>query len=391
MSEYQYYEFLAIDEALDARQMRELRALSTRARITPTGFVNTYHWGDFKGDPRVLMERYFDAFLYLANWGNRLIMIRLPSSLLDLETAGRYCRGDSAWAWQAGDKIVVGLTQEGADGYWDEDDGTSLGLTVPARAELAAGDRRLLYLAWLLSVGAGEVADDELEPAVPAGLASLSPSLRAVFEFLHVDGDLLAAAAEASEPLGAIEPSGSELSRWVTNLSVKEKDVLLTRLLGRDAPNVRLELSRRVREDAHARPDADGTRSVGELREAAARIRERREQLAAKRKAEEKARAARAHAAARERHLSALALRQEQAWQRVRAAIDTRQPGQYDAAVELLGDLRAVGEREGRLAAFEHQLQDLRRQHSKKPSLLRRLDRAGLGPVTEGPSAGIRR
>jgi hypothetical protein len=51
LSEYQYYEFLAIDEALDARQMRELRALSTRARITPTGFVNTYHWGDFKGDP----------------------------------------------------------------------------------------------------------------------------------------------------------------------------------------------------------------------------------------------------------------------------------------------------------------------------------------------------
>jgi hypothetical protein len=84
-------------------------------------------------------------------------------------------------------------------------------------------------------------------------------------------------------------------------------------------------------------------------------------------------------------------LRQEQAWQRVRAAIDTRQPGQYDATVELLGDLRAVGEREGRLAAFEHQLQDLRQQHSKKPSLLRRLDRAGLGPVTEGRSAGIRR
>jgi hypothetical protein len=337
------------------------------------------------------MERYFDAFLYPANWGTRMLMIRSPSSLLDLETAARYCRGDSAWAWQAGDKVVVGLTQEGADDYWDEDDGTSLGLIVPARAELAAGDRRLLYLAWLLSVGAGEVADDELEPAVPAGLASLSASLRTISEFLHVDGDLLAAAAEASEPLGAIEPSASALSRWVANLSVKEKDVLLARLVGRDDPNMRPELLRRFREDICAEPEADGTRSVGEVREAAARIRERRKQLAAKRQAEKKARADRAQAAARERHLSALALRQEQAWQRVRAAIDTRQPGQYDAAVELLGDLRAVGEREGRLAAFEHQLQDLRQQHSKKPSLLRRLDRAGLGPVTDGASAGIRR
>lgn len=41
MSEYQYYEFLAIDQALDWRQQQESRGLSTRARITPTFFVNS--------------------------------------------------------------------------------------------------------------------------------------------------------------------------------------------------------------------------------------------------------------------------------------------------------------------------------------------------------------
>jgi hypothetical protein len=45
VSEYQYYELLAVDQPLDARQLKEMRALSTRARITPTSFVNTYHWG----------------------------------------------------------------------------------------------------------------------------------------------------------------------------------------------------------------------------------------------------------------------------------------------------------------------------------------------------------
>ncbi|MGH8906743.1 MAG: hypothetical protein ACRD0K_09550 [Egibacteraceae bacterium] len=35
VSEYQYYEFLAIDRPLDDRQLSELRALSTRARISP--------------------------------------------------------------------------------------------------------------------------------------------------------------------------------------------------------------------------------------------------------------------------------------------------------------------------------------------------------------------
>jgi hypothetical protein len=40
MSEYQYYEFQAIDRPLTERQMDELRKLSTRAEITPTSFTN---------------------------------------------------------------------------------------------------------------------------------------------------------------------------------------------------------------------------------------------------------------------------------------------------------------------------------------------------------------
>ena len=68
MSEYQYFEFQAIDRPLTVDEMSELRSYSTRARITPTSFVNEYSWGDFKGDEDAWMEKYFDAFLYLANW-----------------------------------------------------------------------------------------------------------------------------------------------------------------------------------------------------------------------------------------------------------------------------------------------------------------------------------
>jgi hypothetical protein len=78
VSEYQYYEFAAVDRPLGARDLDALRGLSTRAHITPTSLVNTYQWGSFKGDPRRLVERYFDAFLYLANWGTRELMMRLP-------------------------------------------------------------------------------------------------------------------------------------------------------------------------------------------------------------------------------------------------------------------------------------------------------------------------
>jgi hypothetical protein len=69
VSEYQYYEFLAIDHPLNAAEQAQVRSLSTRAGIIATSFVNEYHWGDFRGDPGRLMERYYDAHLYVANWG----------------------------------------------------------------------------------------------------------------------------------------------------------------------------------------------------------------------------------------------------------------------------------------------------------------------------------
>src|SRR5919201_5020257 len=90
MSEYQYYEFQAIDRPLDERAMAELRGITSRAEITPTSLVNVYHFGDFKGDPDRLMDKYFDAFLYVANWGTRRLMLRLPRGSLDLAAVKPY-------------------------------------------------------------------------------------------------------------------------------------------------------------------------------------------------------------------------------------------------------------------------------------------------------------
>ena len=66
MSEYQYYEFQAVDRPLSREEIAAVRALSTRATITPTRFVNEYQWGDFKGDPLALMEVSEDGFRELA-------------------------------------------------------------------------------------------------------------------------------------------------------------------------------------------------------------------------------------------------------------------------------------------------------------------------------------
>ena len=83
MSEYQYYEFQAIDRPLDRAAQEALRSISSRARITATSFTNHYEWGDIKGDPRKFMEQWFDLHLYLANWSKRRLMMRLPKRFLN--------------------------------------------------------------------------------------------------------------------------------------------------------------------------------------------------------------------------------------------------------------------------------------------------------------------
>ena len=77
MSEFQYYEFVAIDRPLNATERRRLRAITSRATITSTRLVNTYEWGNFKADPHELVAKYFDAFLYYANWGTRRLILRV--------------------------------------------------------------------------------------------------------------------------------------------------------------------------------------------------------------------------------------------------------------------------------------------------------------------------
>ena len=88
MSEYQYYEFQTADRRLSEKEMRELRAYSTRARITPTSFVNEYSFGNFKGNADAWMEKYFDGFLYLANWGTHVLQLALPVKLLSARRRG---------------------------------------------------------------------------------------------------------------------------------------------------------------------------------------------------------------------------------------------------------------------------------------------------------------
>jgi hypothetical protein len=378
MSEYQYYEFQAVDRPLTKEEMRELRAVSTRATITSTRFVNEYHWGDLKADPARWMERYFDAFLHFANWGTHWLMLRLPSQVLDLRTARQYLSGHAARARSAGEFTILEFLseEEPGDEWYDEGEG-ALSSLIPLRADLAAGDHRALYLGWLLRVQNGEIDEDETEPPVPPGLGKLTAGLRALAEFLRIDTDLIAAAAERS-PRVDESPPRKDLSRWIAALPEMEKNRLLVEAAA-EGVHPRLELLRRLREAKGTRDQETAEpRTVAELLAAAERRTDERRRKEAERAAEERARREREAAEARERRLTQLAKEKAEAWRRVDALVATKRPAAYDKAVELLRDLRELGEREGRAAEVESRVQILREEHARKQSFLRRLGQTGL-------------
>jgi len=172
MSEFQYYEFQAVDRPLTRPEMAELRKYSTRARITPTSFVNDYQWGDFTGNQDAWMERYFDAFLYLAHWGTHVLSFRLSADSVKVPMVRAYCHGGSAAARARGGQVVLTFASETDEGDELCETEGRLSSMISIRSELARGDVRALYLGWLLRLQSGELGDDDLEPPVPAGLGS---------------------------------------------------------------------------------------------------------------------------------------------------------------------------------------------------------------------------
>lgn len=388
MSEYQYYEFLAIDRPLDDGEQAAVRSLSTRARISSTSFVNEYHWGDFKGDPRRLMERFYDAHLYVANWGTHRVMLRLPCDLLDPDVVEDYCIGDEVSAWVMDEFIVLDISSEDHAGEFDfdYDPENLLSPIVGVRTELAAGDLRPLYLAWLAAYGAWERdedvfdrdADDDLEPPVPPGLGTLTAAQRALADFLRLDDDLIAIAAQASPPLGKTADSPDDLTVWAARLPVTEKDRLLARVMQGEAARVQMELLRRFHGDSAPIIPVPARRTVADLLDNAARRRADRERRLAAERAEDEVRREQARLQARERRLDKLADAEDAAWSRVEAMIATRKPAEYDAAVTLLSDLQALAERDGHYDTFTARMIALRHTHGRKPSLIERLDRLSL-------------
>lgn len=378
MSEYQYYEFRAIDRAA----MAKLRSISSRAEITSRGLVNEYHWGDFKGNVEKLVEEHFDAHLYLANWGTHRLVLRVPVALLPLSATKPFTTEEGLRAWATDTHTVIDFHSESeGDHEWTEGEG-QLDQVLPVREELLAGDLRALYIGWLATLDSQEALDeDALEPPVPPGLRKPTEAQLSLATYLRVDDDLLDVAAESSAAHAPAGPKTAEIAAWVSKLPNGEKTDALVRVLEGEGAAVAAELLGRFRADpARAkRAEPEGARrTVRELLAAREMLAEKNRRLAAESRARETARREREAAEARERHLNSLAGKEPALWKEVEAAAETKLPKQYDHALQLLKDLRELAERAGTESAFAARVVGLRERHQKKPAFIKRLNGARM-------------
>lgn len=367
MSEYQYYEFQAIDRPLTSQEQAEIRKLSSRVQLTRDRAIFVYNFGDFPSAPEAILARYFDVMLYVANWGTWRFMFRFPAALVDTNWFVPFAIRHGITISSTSEYVILDIevSQEEGIETWLEDE-EWLSRLLPLRDDLLRGDVRLLYLAWLrIAPLLAELTleADPVEPMVPPNLDRLSEPLQTFVQLIELNPDLVTAAAQkSSHQLNFSEEV--PLENWLGELSETERQEFLLKLVRRE-PNADLQLIKRLQELAgitRSLPrSSPGGRRVSELEAIARTLKQEREQ--------------REWEAARKQRiqeLEALSLKEEETWNRIAQILDRKQAKTYDEATALLKDLRDLAKHQGRLSEFTQRFEQLKSNYPSRPALVKR-------------------
>ncbi|NJR51110.1 MAG: hypothetical protein HC780_17555 [Leptolyngbyaceae cyanobacterium CSU_1_3] len=378
MSEYQYYEFQAIDCPLTAAERSQIQKLSSRVNLTSTQASFVYNYSDFPGDPKKVLTQYFDVMFYIANWGSWQLIWRFPKSLIDPAVFQPYCIPHVISVSTTSKWVILDIDINDEAGDWVDGEGW-LSQLVPLRSTLLQGDMRLLYLAWLRATNSVEIdlEDDPIEPPVPPNLHKLSAPLQAFVELVGLDPDLVMAAAQASstQKLAAEPP----LETWISSLSEAEQREFLIKF-ARQEPHTDLQFIQRLKELAKSSSSGQtapvGQRRLSELTEIAVKLRLAQSATAKQPQREQKEQDA-AHKK-RLKELEILAPKEAETWKKVWELVALKRVKPYDDAIKLLIDLRDLANHQERSTEFTQQVQQLRAEYANLTGFTSRLKQARL-------------
>jgi hypothetical protein len=362
--------------------MDNLRAISSRAQITPVSFVNEYSWGGLKADPRNFMRHFFDVHVFFANWGDAILMVRLPREAIDQKTLKAFCTGPHMefeklpehWllTWSLGDT-------EDYDRFGYVEGTGWMARLAPLREELLLGDLRSLYIGWLRAITNEDADPDALEPMALQGLGQLTAAQQALAEFLEVDIDLLAGMGGGSQTNPPETADDATLDAWLDELpKIEVREYLRQMLDGKGASAERALKRRHSAWQAQFTPTPEGIRhSVAELWQLAEQAKGLR--LIDEAKARRQAEAERKKQ--RDAWLARLSTDFPRAWKTAHDEASKGHAHAYDAACRQLVDLRYAYSQHATLAAFQKEFKKFMTENLRRRALVLRLAKAGLWRV----------
>ena len=336
--EYQYYEFQTIDRPLTKAEQVYVQSLSSRVRPTATRAVFTYSYADFRGNPLSILEKCFDAMLYMANWGSYQLAFRFPKAAVNVSMLEPYCVDDIIEVYTAAKYVILNIEihQEEGSG-WIEENNNWLSALIPLRQAILQGDFRALYLTWLKAAAVSTYLEDDVqEPPVPPNLQKLNAPLQSFVDWLEMDPDLIAVSAKVSQPQKKLKEPFKD---WVNALSDKEKTKLLVEIVTGDSA-IASQLQARLRKKFARAPKLPSVSDVN--RRHFSELRALAEMQRSERQAKEKA----AAKAKRDRYLKSLKPRQAEIWETIKDLLARKQAQPYEQAIQHLIDLRDLAELE---------------------------------------------
>lgn len=363
MSEYQYYEFRSIDRPLTAKEQEEIESWSSRTSPTVTGAIFIYNYGDFPKDKKRVVEQYFDALFYIANWGTKRLIFKFPKDLVDIEAIKQYCTHEEISMSESGNNLLVDFYFSDEEGYgWINGEGWLTSL-LDLRNNIMHGDYRSLYLAWLHACSLHSEwedfdNDDEPEPPVPDHLDSLNGALKSLVEILEMNQDILAVAIKASR--AKKEQPEFDIKGLVQHLSDGEKIDFLVRL-AQGEPLLTTRLLKRLRELSTVPgqiPVNISGRTIGTILREAEQFRQKRKAVERKRKE-----------ALRLKQLAELEAKESELWKEVNRNISEKKPKAYDTSIKILQDLHKLAKHKDKQMEYERNIQNILKKYSRLSSL----------------------
>jgi hypothetical protein len=367
MSEYQRYEFMTCDRPLTRSQLDAVNALSSHIEASSTHALIEYHWGDFKHDPIKVLHKFFDGFLYWANWGAPKLAFRFPHGILPDALIGDYDLDEFVTFTQHEDYDILDIQfgeMEGPDEWVDY----NLGSLISIRDELMDGDLRALYIIWLASQQMMGSYDEEEDyeinvPPVPPALSKLTAAQQALAELFQVPSELLTATAQHSKT--TTSSPDDDVAAWIKLLPPDRCHDYLIRL-AHNEPGLSRLLLKELRELNPGK--ASPALPIGERVPYATLLTESRT-IKAQLEREERERQQEMHRL----HLQDIHDHQENYWHQVDQAVTRGSGTGYDEAVRLLIELREAANQFQVNQEFQERFSAWVRPHLRRPAFVKRL------------------